>query len=348
MVPVFAVLLVQDGGPTWWRLAAFAVFVVAAITDRVDGEIARSHNQVTDFGKIADPIADKALTGTALIVLSLDRRTVVVGHRRHPHPRIGHHRRCGSPSSSYGVIPASPGGKLKTVAADRRHRRLPVPAADEWYLQLPAHAIMAPPSPSPCGPGPTTSSRRLRLRQQARNGQPGEEAGRELARARPRTRRPRPRPPRRPRAHPRGRRVAHRRHDRRRSHRVPGASAVFRGGAVAYATETKATLLGVPAALLADHGAVHPEVATAMARGARRLFTATSASPSPASPDRGPQDGQPVGTVYAAAARPDNRCDLRKLQLHGDREAIREQTVAAALALLRDTLVADVAQTTVK
>lgn len=129
---------------------------------------------------------------------------------------------------------------------------------------------------------------------------------------------------------------------------VPGASAVFRGGAVTYATDTKAALLDVPAALLADHGAVHPDVATAMARGARRLFTATYglAVTGVAGPD--PQDGQPVGTVYAAAARPDNRCDLRKLQLHGDREAIREQTVAAALALLRDTLAADVAQTTVK
>ncbi|KUP98468.1 CinA family protein [Thermobifida cellulosilytica] len=127
---------------------------------------------------------------------------------------------------------------------------------------------------------------------------------------------------------------------------VPGASATFRGGAVTYATDTKAALLGVPAALLADHGAVHPDVAAAMARGARRLFAATFglAVTGVAGPD--PQDGQPVGTVYAAAALPDDRCHLRKLQLHGGRAAIREQTVAAALELLHDTLLDDVAQTT--
>ncbi|MEY9213377.1 CinA family protein [Thermobifida halotolerans] len=124
---------------------------------------------------------------------------------------------------------------------------------------------------------------------------------------------------------------------------VPGASAVFRGGAVVYATDTKTSLLGVSATLLAEHGAVHPDVAEAMARGARRVFTATFglAVTGVAGPD--PQDGQPVGTVYAATALPDNRCNLRKLQLHGDRAAIRDQTVTAALTLLLD----DVSQTTV-
>ena len=72
LVPVFlAMLFVDDGHQASWRLLATAVFAIASITDHVDGSLARSRNLVTDFGKIADPIADKALTGSALIGLSL-------------------------------------------------------------------------------------------------------------------------------------------------------------------------------------------------------------------------------------------------------------------------------------
>jgi CDP-diacylglycerol--glycerol-3-phosphate 3-phosphatidyltransferase len=71
MVPIFVAFLLsardEHGG---WRLAATAVFVLASLTDRFDGEVARRRGTVTDFGKIADPIADKALTGAALISLS--------------------------------------------------------------------------------------------------------------------------------------------------------------------------------------------------------------------------------------------------------------------------------------
>ena len=71
LVPVFAVLLLHDGGTQdGWRIAATVVFAVASLTDLIDGEIARARGLVTDFGKIADPIADKALTGTALVGLS--------------------------------------------------------------------------------------------------------------------------------------------------------------------------------------------------------------------------------------------------------------------------------------
>ena len=59
-VPVFIVLGLQQSWTALW--AAFVVFAVAAITDRFDGELARSWGQITDFGRIADPIADKALT----------------------------------------------------------------------------------------------------------------------------------------------------------------------------------------------------------------------------------------------------------------------------------------------
>jgi CDP-diacylglycerol--glycerol-3-phosphate 3-phosphatidyltransferase len=71
LVPVFLVaLLADDGTNTGWRLAAFGVFALAAITDRFDGELARRRGLVTAFGTIADPIADKALSGAALIGLS--------------------------------------------------------------------------------------------------------------------------------------------------------------------------------------------------------------------------------------------------------------------------------------
>ncbi|MGY2082139.1 CDP-diacylglycerol--glycerol-3-phosphate 3-phosphatidyltransferase [Blastococcus sp. SYSU DS0539] len=72
VVPVFAVLLLQDDGlDDTGRYWATLVFVLAIITDRYDGLIARRTGQVTEFGKLADPIADKALTGTALIGLSV-------------------------------------------------------------------------------------------------------------------------------------------------------------------------------------------------------------------------------------------------------------------------------------
>ena len=72
MVPFFGYALLHDGGDSiTWRLIAFALFVAAMITDKIDGDIARARNLVTDFGKIADPIADKALTGMAFVALSI-------------------------------------------------------------------------------------------------------------------------------------------------------------------------------------------------------------------------------------------------------------------------------------
>ena len=72
MVPLFGWALLHDGGDsTTWRWVAFALFAVAMITDKIDGDLARKHNLITDFGKIADPIADKAITGMALIGLSI-------------------------------------------------------------------------------------------------------------------------------------------------------------------------------------------------------------------------------------------------------------------------------------
>jgi len=72
MVPFFGWALLHDGGgSTRWRWVAFALFVLAMITDKIDGDIARKHNLITNFGKIADPIADKAMTGMAFVGLAV-------------------------------------------------------------------------------------------------------------------------------------------------------------------------------------------------------------------------------------------------------------------------------------
>lgn len=71
LVPVFGWLLLGPGQGQGWRIAAAVTFAVAILTDRIDGELARRWSLVTDIGKIADPIADKALMGTALVGLSV-------------------------------------------------------------------------------------------------------------------------------------------------------------------------------------------------------------------------------------------------------------------------------------
>ncbi|GAA3187728.1 CinA family protein [Dactylosporangium siamense] len=120
---------------------------------------------------------------------------------------------------------------------------------------------------------------------------------------------------------------------------VPGASAVFRGGVVAYATDLKASLLGVPPPLLHSHGPVDPSVAAAMAAGARERCGAdwAAATTGVAGPD--PQGGQPVGRVYVAVAGPlPGHAAVRELTLQGDRPAVRSGAVDAAVALLAERL----------
>ncbi len=115
---------------------------------------------------------------------------------------------------------------------------------------------------------------------------------------------------------------------------VAGASATYRGGVIAYATELKAELLGVPVPLLSEHGAVHRDVATAMARGVHERLVATFglAVTGVAGPE--PQDGQPVGTVFVAIAGPDQQAEVAKLRFAGERGQVRERTVEEALRLL--------------
>jgi len=114
---------------------------------------------------------------------------------------------------------------------------------------------------------------------------------------------------------------------------VPGASVVLRGGVVAYASDLKASLLGVDRQLLARHGAVHPEVAEQMALGVIDRLTAEHglATTGVAGPD--PQDGAPVGRVYVAHAGPKD-VEVVLLDCTGHRAAIRARAVAEALELL--------------
>lgn len=115
LVPFFALALVVDGGdsPTW-RLIATGLFVVAASTDRLDGWLARRSGLVTDLGKLLDPIADKLLIGTALVLLSALGElpwwiTVVILVRELGITVMRFFL------LRYLVLPASRGGKLKTV-----------------------------------------------------------------------------------------------------------------------------------------------------------------------------------------------------------------------------------------
>lgn len=137
LVPVFVVVTVVSGlVHPGWRLAAALIFVVASVTDFVDGWIARTYGLVTSFGKVADPIADKVLTGSALLLLS--------GYGRLPWWVTGVilAREIGVTALRFwvirlGVIPASRGGKAKTVLQI---------AAISWYLLPfpPAWAVAGP------------------------------------------------------------------------------------------------------------------------------------------------------------------------------------------------------------
>lgn len=118
---------------------------------------------------------------------------------------------------------------------------------------------------------------------------------------------------------------------------VPGASAVLRGGVVAYATELKHTLLDVPAGLLAERGPVDPDVVEAMALGALHRLGAdvAVATTGVAGPDA--QDGRPVGLVFIGVATR-SEVDSTAHRFEGDRSRVRAAATAAALEALASRL----------
>ena len=116
LVPVFLYALFAGGGVSdSWRMVAFLVFAVGSITDFIDGHLARKYGLVTDFGKVVDPIADKALTGAALVGLSILHElpwwvTLTIAGREIGVTLLRFW------VIRYGVIAASYGGKVKTFA----------------------------------------------------------------------------------------------------------------------------------------------------------------------------------------------------------------------------------------
>jgi CDP-diacylglycerol--glycerol-3-phosphate 3-phosphatidyltransferase/cardiolipin synthase len=145
MVPFFAWALLVDGGddPTW-RLVATAVFVVAAVSDKVDGYLARSRGLITDLGKLLDPIADKLLIGAALILLWIPLGdlpwwvpvVILVRELGITFMRMG--------MLKYEVMPASRGGKLKTVLQAVAISMFLLPRDGfEWFTVLAWIVLMA-------------------------------------------------------------------------------------------------------------------------------------------------------------------------------------------------------------
>jgi CDP-diacylglycerol---glycerol-3-phosphate 3-phosphatidyltransferase len=125
LVPIFlAAVVVSDMVHPGWRIVACLTFCVASATDFADGWIARRYSMITSFGKVADPIADKALTGTALVLLSVYGDlawwvTIAILVREWGVTALRFW------VIRYGIIPASRGGKLKTTLQI---------AAIAWYL----------------------------------------------------------------------------------------------------------------------------------------------------------------------------------------------------------------------
>jgi CDP-diacylglycerol--glycerol-3-phosphate 3-phosphatidyltransferase len=157
LVPVFIILLVVDAEPSGagvlqplesgdgiWRWAAAGVFAVAMATDAVDGDLARKRNLITDFGKIADPIADKLLIGAALVMLSLLGElpwwvTVLILIRELGITAL----RLVMLRTQ--VMPASRGGKLKTLlqTAGLQLMLLPLAVIAGWLADVSFWIMMA-------------------------------------------------------------------------------------------------------------------------------------------------------------------------------------------------------------
>jgi len=137
-LPFCAYALFKNGGDdSTWRIIAFLLFFLVGVTDLLDGKLARSRNTVTEFGKLLDPIADKALIGTALISLSILHTlpwwvTIVILTRE-----------IGITIFRFvviknGVIPANRGGKVKTIVQNLAagFYILPLTASLFWFREL--------------------------------------------------------------------------------------------------------------------------------------------------------------------------------------------------------------------
>ncbi|MDQ2836529.1 MAG: CDP-diacylglycerol--glycerol-3-phosphate 3-phosphatidyltransferase [Actinomycetota bacterium] len=133
LVPFFALALFEAGGHSrGWHIVACVIFAVASLTDRIDGDIARKRGLITEFGKLADPIADKALIGTALVGLSVLNElswwfTVLILVREVGVTLLRFW------VIRHGVMPASRGGKVKTLLQAVAIGLLVLPLSGGWH-----------------------------------------------------------------------------------------------------------------------------------------------------------------------------------------------------------------------
>ena len=342
LVPIFVACLLAGG--TGWRVVAFIAFSVASVTDLLDGRIARRRGLITDFGKIADPIADKALTGSALVTLSALGElpwwvTAVILAReicRDLAAVLGH-----PPRRDRG----QPGRQAEDTAAGGGDR--PVCAAAAAALNVVREAVMAAAVVVTVVTGIDYGVRAVRLH---RRPLPGWCRGHAVSGARRR----RPGTPAGPAAGDLAARIVGLLTQRRQTvavaesltggllgaaiTTVPGASAVFRGGVIAYATELKAALLGVPDGPAGGHGErLTPTWRARWRRGSAERLGATIgvATTGVAGPD--PQDGKPPGTVHIAVSAGGGPV-IQTLALSGGRDEIRRGTAERSLRLLWSVL----------
>lgn len=363
-VPVFVVAIISPW-PAWipqwesaaqWQpwVAAF-IFILLAATDGVDGYLARSRNEVTNFGKFIDPLADKILVAAALLALVelsmlpswvaliiLCREFIVSGIRM--------------VAAAQGVvIAASWYGKAKTVfqiiaivlfiLKDSLAANTPDALADplylfSWFIMLVALVLTIvsmmdyfvkaryllgfskkkdegeaqAASAATCEGASEGSDAACADALAARVLDAARERGKTVATAESLT----------------GGMIA------AALTAVPGSSDVVRGGVVSYASEIKRDVLGVPAAVLDECGAVSEQTACAMAEGALRQTGADVAvSVTGIAGPGGAEPGKPVGTVWIGVSSVAGTSAVRRF-FDGDRADVREQTAHAALRALLD------------
>lgn len=351
LVPVFVAAIISPW-PEWIGFAeldvwkswiAAGIFVVISCTDWLDGYLARKRNEVTDFGKFMDPLADKILVTAALLVLIelgaipswvvlviVAREFIVSGVRM-------------VAASKGEVIAASWYGKFKTVFQMIAIVLFVVKESPAWggfssgfyvglyilswlvmgvalvltvvsmidYISKARHLIGFKPKK------PRSSEKaEQELPLAARVIAAAVERDVRIGTAESCT----------------GGMIASALTD------VPGASAAVWGGVVSYANEVKHGLLGVSDEVLASHGAVSEQTARAMAEGARtRLCVDAAVSVTGIAGPQGAVEGKPVGTVWIGAA---SAAGTRAVLHHfdGDRDAVRAQSVDAALRMLLEEL----------
>ncbi|MDO4443318.1 MAG: CDP-diacylglycerol--glycerol-3-phosphate 3-phosphatidyltransferase [Slackia sp.] len=350
LVPVFVAAIISPW-PEWIGFAdldvwkswiAAAIFVVISCTDWLDGYLARKRNEVTDFGKFMDPLADKILVTAALLVLIelgaipswvvlviVAREFIVSGVRM-------------VAASKGEVIAASWYGKFKTVFQMVAIVLFVVKESPVWegapfglyaglyvlswlvmgvalvltvvsmvdYISKARHLIGFKPKGSRDGASSAEPALAVRVIDAAK------ERGLRIAAAESCT----------------GGLVSAALTD------VPGASESVWGGVVSYANDVKHAVLGVSEDLLSDCGAVSEQVACAMADGARAALGADIAvSVTGIAGPGGAVPGKPVGTVWVGASSAAG-AHARLHHFEGDRESVRRQSVDAALQALLDEM----------